>query len=170
MDQKICKCKTCGIEKLEECFPFCNKSKNIRRIHCNDCYSLKRKKSYKNNIDERREQNKKSYYKHKEKRLKGVKEYARKNRDKVNKWARKATLKKIKAFHDWKKTLSCSNCSENHPACLEFHHLDPSKKDFLISKIITSKKKLTEELKKCIVLCSNCHRKLHYEEKLKTKN
>jgi hypothetical protein len=170
MDQKLIKCKTCGEEKNETEFPFWNKKLNIRRIHCCYCHSSKRKKFYSDNKEKRQEQNRASYYRHKEERLKDVKEYAQKNRDKVRRWVKKSTLKKIQAFHDWKKTLSCSKCSENHPACLEFHHLDPTKKEFVISAIKTSKKKLTEELKKCIVLCSNCHRKLHYEEKLKTKN
>lgn len=47
---------------------------------------------------------------------------------------------------------------------LEFHHLDPSKKDFSISKKMA--KELTvevcEELDKCVLLCSNCHREEHY--------
>ena len=51
--------------------------------------------------------------------------------------------------------------------CLDFHHIDPSKKEGNIAKIITSisRKFLLSELEKCIVLCTNCHRKVHYNEK-----
>lgn len=73
--------------------------------------------------------------------------------------------KRIKEWYDeFKKTLKCQNCGEDHTACLDFHHLDASEKDINISEaVMFSKKKVEEELKKCIVLCSNCHRKLHYE-------
>lgn len=67
-----------------------------------------------------------------------------------------------------KASLKCSKCDENHPATLEFHHIDPSKKDFAISKMrnaYRSKEKALEEISKCIVLCANCHKKLHWEEK-----
>ena len=45
---------------------------------------------------------------------------------------------------------------------LDFHHKDPSKKDFTISKgKDKSWDSIIEELDKCVLLCSNCHRELH---------
>lgn len=45
---------------------------------------------------------------------------------------------------------------------LEFHHLDPTKKDFGIShKNIRSIEAYKEEIKKCILVCSNCHKEIH---------
>ncbi len=39
-----------------------------------------------------------------------------------------------KAIRDWfrsyKSSLACLRCGETHVACLEFHHRDPSAKDF----------------------------------------
>jgi hypothetical protein len=57
----------------------------------------------------------------------------------------------------------CYQCGEKHPAALDFHHIDPSIKSFNISTAITSKTiaGLQEEIKKCVVICANCHRKLH---------
>lgn len=48
-------------------------------------------------------------------------------------------------------------------AALEFHHLDPTKKDFAISRIKSHSRllKIQDELSKCILLCSNCHREEH---------
>lgn len=49
-------------------------------------------------------------------------------------------------------------------AALEFHHLDASKKEFGLGAArgsIKNWKKLVEEVKKCILLCSNCHREFH---------
>lgn len=48
---------------------------------------------------------------------------------------------------------------------LEFHHLDSSKKDFGISSGETRKwNKIKNELDKCIMVCSNCHRELHAKD------
>jgi hypothetical protein len=46
----------------------------------------------------------------------------------------------------------------------DFHHLDPSLKDFSISdKPYLSFEALRVEIDKCILLCANCHRKRHAE-------
>lgn len=44
---------------------------------------------------------------------------------------------------------------------LEFHHLDPSKKDFTISNDHFKLLDAVNESKKCVLICSNCHKKLH---------
>lgn len=44
---------------------------------------------------------------------------------------------------------------------LEFHHLDPSKKDFTISNDHFKLIDAVNESKKCILICSNCHKELH---------
>lgn len=47
-------------------------------------------------------------------------------------------------------------------SALEFHHKDPSEKDFTISKHPNWKfERLKPELDKCILVCSNCHREIH---------
>ncbi len=63
----------------------------------------------------------------------------------------------------------CSECGYNEcNAALEFHHLDPLKKEFDWSKMrLRSKINITKELDKCVLLCSNCHRKLHYNKENK---
>lgn len=72
--------------------------------------------------------------------------------------AAKEFIAKLKA------KLKCSRCPENDPRCLDFHHLDQSKKIVNIArahKLGWSSEKILEEMAKCIVLCSNCHRKEH---------
>lgn len=46
---------------------------------------------------------------------------------------------------------------------MEFHHKDPSKKDFGISSAGTTKsfERIKLELDKCDLLCSNCHKEIH---------
>ena len=63
-----------------------------------------------------------------------------------------------------KKENGCYICKENAECCLSFHHIDPETKEFDISSGIRqriSKKRILIEIEKCIVLCENCHRKLH---------
>lgn len=58
----------------------------------------------------------------------------------------------------------CNHCGISFPECVyEFHHTDPTKKDFGISEIMgVTWERLEKELKKCILLCANCHRIEHY--------
>lgn len=81
---------------------------------------------------------------------------------------RRKELKKW--FREYKSTLSCIKCGESHPSCLDFHHRDPSLKDLNMQQVILygwSRKRILEEIERCDVLCANCHRKHHYEERLR---
>ena len=58
----------------------------------------------------------------------------------------------------------CKICGENERVCLDFHHVDPSKKHLDISQMYRagwSKRRILDEIAKCVILCSNCHRKYH---------
>lgn len=59
----------------------------------------------------------------------------------------------------------CEICGYNkNMSALEFHHLDPSTKEFCIDIRHFSNtilEKLENELSKCAMVCSNCHRELH---------
>ncbi len=74
---------------------------------------------------------------------------------------RRNTKKQHSKFYEWKKTLTCALCPENETICLDFHHL--KKKDFNISQMIRKfgVPTIINELNKCCVICSNCHRKVH---------
>jgi hypothetical protein len=69
---------------------------------------------------------------------------------------------------DYKATLSCHRCGFCHPACMEFHHISPANKAATIALMPTqgySLERIKAEIAKCIVLCSNCHRILHWEQR-----
>tara|TARA_R110000782_G_scaffold206638_1_gene295189 strand:+ start:336 stop:731 length:396 start_codon:yes stop_codon:yes gene_type:complete len=69
-----------------------------------------------------------------------------------------------KWFMDYKRSLECSRCGFNHPAALDFHHRDPSTKSLKFESIAMVKKNekiIMEEIAKCDILCSNCHRIEH---------
>jgi hypothetical protein len=59
----------------------------------------------------------------------------------------------------------CNICGYNKcSAALDLHHLDPSKKSFGLASIRADPKKwdtIVQELRKCILLCANCHREFH---------
>ena len=52
----------------------------------------------------------------------------------------------------------CIQCGEKNINVLQFHHKDPSKKDFGVSSVINKSWKLVKkEILKCELLCANCH-------------
>ena len=56
---------------------------------------------------------------------------------------------------------------ESHPACLHFHHRDRSDKSFNMAHVVgraTSIKQILNEMKKCDILCANCHAIRHWRE------
>ena len=58
----------------------------------------------------------------------------------------------------------CYFCGYNkYVGAMEFHHLDNKKKDFGLSMkgLTRSWIKTKNEIDKCILVCSNCHRELH---------
>lgn len=60
---------------------------------------------------------------------------------------------------------SCVICGYNKcQSGLALHHLDPKSKDFGLGAVranIKSWNKIAEELKKCILVCHNCHSEIH---------
>ena len=69
---------------------------------------------------------------------------------------------------EFKKTASCVRCGFSHPAAIQFHHWDAATKKFDISSAPTLEKSIPqvlEEMKKCEVICANCHLIHHYEER-----
>jgi hypothetical protein len=81
-----------------------------------------------------------------------------------------AGRKRRQEAREWLATqrLACVRCGENHPGVLDFHHRNPAEKLFQIGYAtlsMRSKQRVIDEIAKCDVLCTNCHRKLHWEER-----
>jgi len=77
--------------------------------------------------------------------------------------------KKIRLMAIAYKGGSCEICGYNRCLeALEFHHRDPSKKDFSISEkgYTRSWKKVRDEIDKCLLVCANCHREIHVNRQL----
>jgi hypothetical protein len=55
----------------------------------------------------------------------------------------------------------CCVCLEKEPCCLDFHHTNDDKEGNVSQMVFLSMKRAMKEIAKCVVICSNCHRKLH---------
>lgn len=98
----------------------------------------------------------KTYYEMHTERMKDVQE---KRRQRIKQW-----------FWNLKQQLSCLKCGEEHPAVLVFHHINPDEKHRPISKMVTNAQSITaikREIRKCLVLCSNCHVKFHWDPQVR---
>lgn len=88
-----------------------------------------------------------------------------KNRTKHIGYVRNNKIKKIEKLRNLK--VKCSRCTETHISCLDFHHTDPNIKFGNVSELPAkgwSWERIQAEINKCVILCSNCHRKLHWLE------
>ena len=106
-------------------------------------------------------------YKDPEKRKEYSKKYNKSwyqnNRQKRLEQIRKRKKSIRKQLNEYKIENKCFKCREDHPAALDFHHIED--KNFLVSKMIGdgySINSIMNEVKKCMLLCANCHRLEHY--------
>lgn len=68
---------------------------------------------------------------------------------------------------NYKREAKCNKCGIGDYRVLEFHHVDGKGKDFSIAFARNnsfSLERIKQEIKKCVILCANCHRITHWEE------
>ena len=129
------KCPHCGRILPVEQFGFKDKAHTKLNSWCSECTKQKSKEIRAANIEKYRELDK----------AKKAKTYAMK-----------------REIVDSFKSKGCIICGEKETACLDFHHLNPSEKDFQVSALNNKGlKTILAEIEKCVILCANCHRKLH---------
>ena len=75
----------------------------------------------------------------------------------------------IRRNHQWlnefKEKRGCGNCGITNPVVLDFHHKNENDKLFTVSSFrrAVGFDRIKNEIKKCEVVCANCHRILHSE-------
>lgn len=132
-------CSVCLIEKDESEYYF--KDKQTQRLHaqCKACYAAKRKlfadAHYKKYGDEYRER-------------------AR---------TRMRAIKRLRQEQlvEYLKDKKCEHCGFSDIRTLDFDHIDPATKKFNIARGIGGRyswDEILKEIKKCRILCANCHR------------
>ena len=127
-------CSSCKQSKSES--EFYSKGSGLHS-RCKSCSALYAKKHYKANCD-----------KYKARARSNNKVYQKRNVDYVR---------------DLKSKVGCTYCNESEPVALDFHHISEDKEHNIaqLARSSVSIKRLDEEINKCIVVCANCHRKLH---------
>lgn len=70
-------------------------------------------------------------------------------------------------WNEYKAAQKCSHCGIQHPAVIDFHHVIKEGKKS-VNKLATQHNNINAAIReaeeKCIPLCSNCHRILHWNE------
>lgn len=130
------KCTTCKIDKEETEFFFRNKKKGILHHICKSCKRLADKKCY---------------------------DLSEKRKSKMRKNAIEAVNRNRTFIRRLKKKLKCEKCGDTRYYVLDFHHNRDKK--FGVSELAgrgCSLLTLKNEIRKCKILCSNCHREEHF--------
>lgn len=131
-------CSRCNTHKPFDDFGKNKVKKDGLAVYCKPCYRNIANKFHSENPENTRAR-------------------AAKNRVRIKEW-----------FTEYRSGLSCEDCGQNHPATLDFHHIDPTEKDDSVTQMVHdcfSIDNIKLEIAKCKVLCSNCHRILHWNER-----
>lgn len=147
------KCWRCFVEKPLSEFELVGSRK--RRFICNACTDLQKEKDSQKECD-------------RQKRRLALTESSRAMRLFNQRRQRKMDL--IESLGS--KCVDCGLIPSDvwPPACFDLHHVN-GKKEFMIGRLLNGSvshfEKVIAEAKKCILLCSNCHRRRHYDESRK---
>jgi len=131
--------KTCVKCKQEKSFNEFYKNSRRKDGYQDYCKSCKKKTDAE------------QFQKHKEKWVNHYNNIKKKRRVKIN---------------EIKSKGCCKKCGESRPYVLDYHHINPNTKSGAVADMVSySWKKVTDEIKKCVLLCRNCHSEFHYLER-----
>jgi hypothetical protein len=109
-------------------------------------------------------------YKDKEKQKEYQREWIRNNPKQQERNIKTSRARKRKnriLVEEYKNNIGCycRSCGiYDHPVCMDFHHLNEDDKRDTVSRLSSFGYKwevIQNEIDKCILLCSSCHRKIH---------
>lgn len=157
-----------------------NKNRYNRELYARKRESINKTRRLKRQTPEGKEATARDIARHKERRRENP-EVAERDRAKGRRWYANHREKRLEAQRVWqrkrraelraivarnKQGKTCSKCPEATPVCLDFHHTDPGEKIGPIAMLagrLYPPELLQAEIDKCILLCANCHRKLHHD-------
>jgi len=135
MEKKIC--TRCEDSKELDDFSWKSKVKGTKQSKCKVCMRELDKIKYANDTERRR---------------------------RIRETAKLAYIRNRDFVRRVKRLGSCSECVEDRWYCLDFHHCGD--KEFELSDMVHSGYsiiKIKKEIRKCKLLCANCHREEHYQ-------
>ena len=130
-------CSKCGIEKDATEFYSSTRCSDGLQSRCKQCNKVDHKQHY------------------------------QKDKDKYKERSKSRRQRVLTEYMEWRSKQKCCRCGETEEACLDAHHSDPSQKEFSLSKLGIEEfgsERWHAELAKCIIVCANCHRKIHKYE------
>lgn len=76
-----------------------------------------------------------------------------------------------KIWSEFKASQKCTQCGLQHPAVIDFHHVIRGPDKQSVNKLVANGRfaAAMKEIEKCIPLCANCHRMLHWGESQEAK-
>jgi hypothetical protein len=94
-------------------------------------------------------------------------EWVEKEKERKKKYRYNRSITRRQWIQDVRQGLFCLHCGMNKAECLDFHHRDPNEKERTVAYAFRKwgKVRTLREISKCDVLCSNCHRTYHWEER-----
>ncbi len=127
-------CSQCRKTKSIEEFNFRNKKLNIKHSYCSECGKVFTRNHYKNNKTQYLKRNLRAY-------------------------------KKRRDFVHQSKSKPCADCGVQYPFyVMDFDHREDEIKEHQLNQIARKKMKTIEnEIAKCDVVCSNCHRERTFQ-------
>ena len=88
-------------------------------------------------------------------------EYRLKHRARLDEQKRAHRLKEVTFKQELLAQFSCICCGELDADLIDWHHVDPEEKEFLVSKWQANHDDWWSEVLKCVPVCALCHRKIH---------
>ena len=130
-------CANCKKEKSISEFWVRKRAKDGFNSSCKNCVRVQNSNSYKNHWTKNRKRIDSNHYK----KVEELREFV----------------------NQIKHEKTCYFCQEDEPVCLQFHHTNPTNKYAAVSSLVNRKQKnkILIEIEKCVVVCANCHLKLH---------
>ncbi len=146
MENNLIKCHKCKEEKLATLFHKNKSKKNGFADYCKDCKKEAARKEYTTH--------KKRYAEHRDNYRKLHPDSYRIGNNRRSKKIHKERVAFIQTF----KNVPCQDCGNTYdPEVMDFDHIDGKIKN--VSQMTTySKERILQEIQKCDVICSNCHR------------
>lgn len=151
------KCFECKEIKSFDEFYIHGRSKDGYSYVCKSCQRLRDKAKY---LEIKESGKVQKYKEQNEEKIRAYNiEYQRSYRGSGRKQERKLQMCDYKGG----KCVLCGLISsERNIAAFDFHHLNPKEKEYGPSDMTNMRwSRITEELDKCVLLCSNCHRIIH---------
>tara|TARA_R110000744_G_C18863214_1_gene504255 strand:- start:105 stop:458 length:354 start_codon:yes stop_codon:yes gene_type:complete len=95
-------------------------------------------------------------------------EYYRKNSAKAQAHKKRYEIRNKRFITLLKRISNCCKCGLKKHYLLEFHHVDPTTKYKNVTDLqfnAYSLERIKKEIRKCAILCRNCHMEYHHLEK-----